>query len=77
MKSKIPSAKEFFDNLSREDFFELMLDAGFDIRDGDGTVIITDSLEKRVSFDVQASFRSRQPIKYIRKTEVFPFPFAS
>lgn len=44
MKDKAKDIKDFFNNLSDEEFKELLLDTGFEVEKGSGYIIYEDSL---------------------------------
>ena len=42
MEKAIQKAKEYFDNLSKEEFMGVLIEAGFNVTEGTGKIIFTD-----------------------------------
>ncbi|MFD0619675.1 hypothetical protein ACFQZR_19585 [Paenibacillus sp. GCM10027629] len=50
---------DFFDSMDREEFVNLLKEAGFEVEDGDGRIIFTDDyiLEDTKQFSVRSTYK--------------------
>jgi hypothetical protein len=53
MKNYREEAKNYLESLNREDLQALLVDAGFEVEDGEGQVIYTEQLEAEVNFTIK------------------------
>ncbi|MGG4268372.1 hypothetical protein [Peribacillus simplex] len=65
MKNYNADAKNFLEGLSRDELKELLMDAGFEVEDGPGEIIIEEQLEAEVHFSVKGSVETATRNNYL------------
>jgi hypothetical protein len=70
--------KGFFDDLNREEFIQLLIESGFDVSDGEGTIIFTGEVEEEISFTLSMDeFVLCDAETFNSKEKINAFPWAS
>ena len=70
---------DFFDSMDRDEFVNLLIEAGFEVEDGEGRIIFTEAekyfLEDEIKFSIEVTYKST----YRQQTnnEAGSYPFAS
>lgn len=52
--------KSIFDGLNREQFKELLIEAGFEVEDGEGKLIYTDEVKSEFYFAIDSKYGSKK-----------------
>ncbi|MBG9656281.1 hypothetical protein [Cytobacillus firmus] len=69
-------SKKYLESLSREELKSLLLEAGFEVEDGVGEVIFTESLEAECHFTIKGHIELTNDYSYQPTQESFSYPFA-
>ena len=78
MDKYLIEAQEYFRSLSTEDLKQVLINAGFDVRNGAGRIIFTNQVEEKVGFTIKSTFKSvrKDSLTRTMKVNVLSFPVA-
>lgn len=69
-------SKKYFESLSKEELKGILLEAGFEVEDGVGEIIFTESLEAECHFTIKGQIELNNAYNYKSSQKVFSYPFA-
>lgn len=68
--------ESFFDGLNKDQFKNLLIEAGFEVEDGEGKIVYTDDSESQLSFKIEAKYDSKSNKENVTDNIMPFFPVA-